>query len=182
MTVNEPSLAKSTDNLPPRRRFLKTSLAVTLGGTAVGAGMCLGPLRRKTPGGVRLTRVATLDALPADGIPRRFQVFAGGFEAWNKLFGKPAGAVFLCRQPDGSLQALNAACPHAGCRVDYEPNRKGYLCPCHKSSFTVEGKLADPQSQALRGLDALKVELREGREIWVHFQDFHPGHAEQYPI
>ncbi len=156
---------------------------VTLGGTAVGAAVCLGPLRRKRHvSGVLLTRVVTLDELPADGVPRSFPIYSSHFEAWNKLFGKPVGAVFLRRMSDGSLQALNAACPHAGCRVGYESDRKGYLCPCHKSSFTMEGKLADPKSQALRGLDELKVELRNDREVWVHFQDFYPGHAEQYPV
>lgn len=129
-----------------------------------------------------LVRVASLDELPSDGIPRSFPVYASGVEVWNKLFGKPVGAVFLRRTVADGLVAFNAACPHAGCRVDYEPGRKGYLCPCHKSSFTLEGKIADPKSQALRGLDGLKVELRDGQEVWVHFQDFHPGHAEQYPI
>ncbi|MEQ2009203.1 MAG: Rieske (2Fe-2S) protein [Limisphaerales bacterium] len=167
---------------PPRRKFLKKSLAVAIGGAAVGAAVCLGPQRRKPPGGVMVARVATLDELPADGVPRSFPVYAGGVEAWNKLFGKAVGAVFLRRTEADGLVAFNAACPHAGCRVDYEPGRKGFLCPCHKSSFTVEGKIADPKSQALRGLDGLKVELRDGREVWVHFQDFHPGHAEQYPV
>ncbi|MBI5799986.1 MAG: Rieske (2Fe-2S) protein [Verrucomicrobia bacterium] len=158
------------------------SLVVALGGAAVGAAVCLGPQGRRPPGGVKVARVATLEELPADGVPRSFPVYATGLEVWNKLFGKPVGAVFLRRMGVDSLVAFNAACPHAGCRVDFEPDRKGYLCPCHKSSFTIEGKLADPSSQALRGLDELKVELRDGREIWVHFQDFHPGHAEKYPI
>lgn len=182
MTVNESSSDPATGGLPPRRKFLKQSLAVAVTGAAAGAAVSLGPWRRQPPGGGRLVRVTTLDELPADGIPRNFPVYASRVEAWNRLFGKPVGAVFLRRTADGTLQALNAACPHAGCRVGYAPDRKGYLCPCHKSSFTVEGKLADPKSQALRGLDELKVELREEREVWVHFQDYYPGHAEQYPV
>lgn len=138
--------------------------------------------RRKDAAGVLLVPVTTLEALPTDGKPREFFIYAHRLDAWNQLFGRPVGTVFLRRTPEGALQAFNGACPHAGCRVRYEVARQGYLCPCHKSTFTVEGKLADTKSEALRGLDALHVELRNEQEIWVHFRDYFPGHAEQYPV
>ncbi len=138
--------------------------------------------RRKDAEGVLLAPVTTLEAVPADGRPREFFVYGHKLEVWNGLFGKPVGTVFLRRTADGTIQAFNGACPHAGCRVRYEVRRGGYLCPCHKSKFTVEGKLADPKSEALRGLDALRVELRNEQEVWVHFRDYYPGHAEQYPV
>src|SRR5438309_4689223 len=43
------------------------------------------------------------------------------------------GAVYLRRTPDGKLQAFNVVCPHAGCFVDFLPERGMYLCPCHNS-------------------------------------------------
>jgi hypothetical protein len=33
-----------------------------------------------------------------------------------------------------------------------------------------------------RGMDALEVEIRNTKEVWVKFQDFQAGHAEKVPI
>jgi Rieske Fe-S protein len=73
-------------------------------------------------------------------------------------------------------------CPHAGCNVDFDSEQGHFLCPCHKSSFTVEGKIDNPDSPSPRGMDALEVEVRGGKEIWVAFQNFQTGRAEKIPV
>ena len=94
----------------------------------------------------------------------------------------PIGAVYLRRTASNQLQAVNVACPHAGCFVDYEPENNSFLCPCHKSKFTVEGRIGNPESPSARGLDDLKVELRNKKEIWVFFQNFQAGRADKVPV
>ena len=186
--LRPPTCVDVPDSSPPgvptgqRRQFLKQSLTVVGCSAAAGTLGIVALRRRKDAEGVLLAPVTTLDAVPADGRPREFFVHANRLETWNELFGKPAGTVFLRRTAEGVLKAFNGACPHAGCRVRFEAQRGGYLCPCHKSTFTVEGKLADPKSEALRGLDELRVEVRNETEVWVAFQDFFPGHAEKYPV
>lgn len=171
-----------------RREFLKKSLAVALGGSALavpaGAGLalCLDPLRREPASPDSFVRVTTLDSLPPDGIPRKFPIHAGRRNAWNNSAGARIGEVFLRRTADGALRAFHAACPHAGCGVDYEMDQGRFLCPCHKSTFAVDGTLADPRSQAMRGLDELTIELRGRKEIWVRFQNFQPGLAEKFLV
>jgi menaquinol-cytochrome c reductase iron-sulfur subunit len=170
-----------------RRGFFKKLLAGALGAllglVPVGAGLTvfLYPLRRRVSGGGRV-RVATLDALPDDGVPRKFPVLASRTDAWNKFSRVPIGAVYLRRTADGKLQAFNVVCPHAGCFVDFLPDRGTFLCPCHQSAFTVDGKIADRSSPAPRAMDSLAVELRNGREVWVKFQNFQAGRAEKIPV
>lgn len=170
-----------------RRGFFKKILAgiigAVLGLVPLGAGLTvfLDPLRRKAAAG-GMVQIATLDALPSDGVPRKFPVLASRTDAWNKFSQVPIGAVYLRREPDGKLQAFNVVCPHAGCFVDFLPDRGSYLCPCHNSTFNVEGKIADRSSPAPRGLDSLEVEVRNGKELWVKFQNFQAGRAEKIPV
>jgi len=123
----------------------------------------------------------TLEALPDDGIPRKFPVLATRVDAWNKFSETPIGAVYLRRTSDGQIQAFNVVCPHAGCFVDFLPDRNQYLCPCHNSAFSVTGAIADRSSPAARGLDSLEVEVRNAKEVWVKFQNFQAGRAEKVP-
>lgn len=169
-----------------RRGFLKRCCAGAIGGALVlvplttGMGLLLEPLRRGAGGG-QLVRVATLDALPADGVPRRFPVVARRVDAWTTFPDSQIGAVFLRRTSDGAIEAFNVACPHAGCFVDFLPAARTFHCPCHNSYFTIEGNVATPSSPAPRPLDSLAVEVRNGNEIWVRFQNFLSGRVAKTP-
>jgi len=171
---------------PDRRGFLKAILSTIIGGVigivpfVSGLIVYLDPLRRKSSATGPL-RVAALDALPPDGIPRKFQVLATRVDAWNRMPDVPVGAVYLRRTADNKVEAFNVVCPHAGCFVDFVPEKGKYHCPCHNSSFTVAGKIADPASPSPRGLDSLEVQVRDGKEIWVNFQNFQAGRAEKIP-
>ncbi len=178
-----PSITAATD----RRGFLKRALAVVIGAVAglipLGAGLAvlLDPLRRKSAG-AGMVRVTTLDALPDDGLPHKFPILATRVDAWNKFAEVPVGAVYLRRTGADKVEALNVVCPHAGCFVDFLPARDCFLCPCHNSTFTLAGRIADRASPAPRGMDTLPVEVRNGKEIWVAFQNFEAGCAEKIPV
>jgi len=177
----------------PRRNFLHALAAVAAGGVALlvplasGVITFLSPVwggRRSNDSGAndkRLVRVATLDALPPDGIPRKFAIIADQVDAWTRRSQVPVGAVYLRRTTDGKVLALNVICPHAGCFVSYRSDRGGYLCPCHDSTFAVNGEINDPKSPSPRDLDTLEVEVRD-QEIWVRFQNFRAGQHEKVPV
>jgi len=139
------------------------------------------PLRRKSAGNGKV-RVTSLEALPDDGVPRKFPVLASRIDAWNKYHEVPIGAVYLRRTSEGKVQAFNVVCPHAGCFVDFLPERGSFLCPCHNSTFAVTGRIDNPTSPAPRGLDSLETEVRDGKEVWVQFQNFQPGRPEKIPV
>ncbi|MBI3850736.1 MAG: Rieske (2Fe-2S) protein [Verrucomicrobia bacterium] len=179
--------APDSTQQPDRRGFFKRAFATVIGiviglvPIASGLTVFFDPLRRKssTSGAIRVT---TLEALPIDGVPRKFPVVASRVDAWNTFTEVPIGAVYLRRTGERTLQAFNVVCPHAGCFVDFLPERGSFRCPCHESTFTADGKIDNPDSPAQRGLDSLKVEIRGNKEVWVEFQNFQAGHAEKLPI
>jgi len=185
-----------------RRSFLVRLTASVVGAVVVifpfaaGLGVLVDPLcrRRRAAGDgpndresdTKFVRVAPLDALPPDGTPRQFALTADVADAWTRAPARRVGSVFLSRDEtaDGAIvRALSSTCPHLGCAVDYEAAAGRYECPCHESSFAIDGKrLSGP---SLRGLDPLKVKLVDtgGRqEVWVAPQRYRTGVAERVPI
>lgn len=175
----------------PRRGFVKQFLAVVTGTIVgivpaiTGLAVFLDPLRkRKSRGGASqdeegFIKVASLDGLLVGGAPRKFSVVDDRSDAWNLFPQESIGLVFLLRSEVNKVQAFNAACPHAGCFVDFLPDRKAYQCPCHDSSFKVDGSIANENSPAARGLDELKVKIKNDTEVWVKFQSFRAGTAQK---
>lgn len=149
----------------------------------VGAGLAvlLDPLGRKVTGTGKVL-VTSLDSLPNDGVPRKFSIVANRVDAWSKLPNAPIGAIYLRRTGDKTVEALNVSCPHAGCFIDYRGATNNFFCPCHNSSFALDGKIADAKSPSPRGMDSLEVEILNDREIWVKFMNFQTGHAEKIPV
>lgn len=171
---------------PERRDFFKKACTVCLGTAtilvpaAAGLSVLLDPLKRKAAAGEKML-ITSLDALPEDGTPQKFAILADRVDAWTQFPDAPVGAVYLRRTGEKTVEALNVVCPHAGCFVDFRTDKKDYYCPCHNSSFAIDGKIADPNSPSPRGLDALEVEVR-GNEIWVLFQNFQTGKSTRVPV
>jgi menaquinol-cytochrome c reductase iron-sulfur subunit len=166
-----------------RRGFLFKALAMLLGAVAylppmlIGVVSFLNPLRQKAQAG-QFMRLATLDALPADGPPLKTTVTMDRVDAWNRSANQPVGAVFLSRIGPNEVRAIHVVCPHAGCFVSYDPGKKSFLCPCHNASFDLEGKRLDAVSNSPRDLDTLECKI-EGSEVWVRFQNFRTGTSDK---
>jgi menaquinol-cytochrome c reductase iron-sulfur subunit len=167
---------------PEKRNFLKKALAVVIAAVtglvpaAAGLMVLLDPLRRKSVQRDKIL-VASLGALPPDGLPQKFRIFAPMQDAWNKYPDAPIGAIYLRRTGEKTVEALNVVCPHAGCFVDFRHAQKDFLCPCHNSTFGLDGRVQDKRSPSPRAMDALEVEIRNGSEIWVRFENFQTGTA-----
>lgn len=152
---------------------------ITLIPAAAGLFVWLDPLRRMRSGTTAgFTRITSLAALRSDGTPRKFTVYADRVDAWTRTPATPVGAVYLRRTGDRSVEALQTICPHAGCFVDYRPDSRDFLCPCHNSTFSIDGAINDPKSPSPRPMDTLPLELREG-EVWVRFESFQAGLTEK---
>lgn len=175
-----------------RRGFLTKSAAllVAAGSLAVpavsGALAVLNPLRLKGAGGEFL-RLAALDTLPGDGTPRKFPVIAERVDAWTRTV-EPIGAVYLRRVGD-KVEGLHVVCPHAGCSIETKEltdeqgaKTPGFICPCHKAIFDLSGKRLGTSSASPRDLDQLEVEVRNGSEVWVRFQNFKLGTPDKVAV
>ena len=175
----------------PRRGFVKQFLAVVIGGlvglapAAVGLATFLNPLRKSVkekqqPDGADADgyyKVAPLGALSET--PQALQIIANRKDAWNTYPKEAIGAVYLQRVGQDGVRAFNAACPHAGCFVDWQSAKHAYRCPCHNSTFAPDGT-RDPQSPSARDLDELATRIEDG-VVFVKFQNFKAGDKEKKP-
>jgi Rieske Fe-S protein len=185
LQMSLPDSAPPSDPPVPRRDFLKSAACVALGGCAIavplGAGIVVlaNPLKAKgVPFSVKLT---PLKALPLNGPPQLFQVVTERRDAWTKFPANAVGAVFLQRTGENEVVAFNASCPHLGCAVEFRQERDAFYCPCHDSEFAKTGEVKG-QSPSLRGLDTLRVEIRDGVDVWVYFENYKMGIAEKISL
>ena len=178
-----------------RRSFFAITAAVVAGSIAVltpiGVGIAafLTPLFRKSKSPE--VRIALLDQVPDDGLPRYFPVVADREDAWTRYPAQRVGAVYLIREAGQETPtAFTAKCPHAGCFIGYTPGAKVFQCPCHTSAFKLNGERVNGDAEvAPRGMDTLPVSIRQAKagdgteiaEVWVEFIDFQTGHKEKIP-
>ena len=197
--MNRPS--ETPDPAPQRRGFMAELLAIAVGGIVSVSGLFsaiwafLDPLtRRPQPPASRgpsrgpegFVRIAAAESVPTDGSSQRFPVIADQLDAWNYTPDQPIGAVYLRRLPDGQVLCLQSTCPHAGCSISPSPEGAAYHCPCHNSSFDLDGnKMSRPgkDNPSPRTMDTLQVSsdmLAQG-EIWIKYEDFYTGIEEKKP-
>ncbi len=140
--------------------------------------------RRRRRGKATATRVvvAQVEQIPdldAGATPLRAPAVAVGIrDAWNRLDSTKLGSVFLGKQR-GALTCLSSACPHAGCGVDFDEKQRQFVCPCHNSTFALDGRRQS--GPAPRDMDRLDVSI-EGDTVYCLFQRFRPATAKKVPV
>ena len=73
------------------------------------------------------------------------------------------GNFFLIRTTDGGFMALYRRCPHLGCMVEWSEDKQRFYCPCHASSFDMNGDfISQPVPKAL---DLFDVRFRDGEVL-----------------
>ncbi len=188
--------ASATSHSPETRRgFFEIGSVIIgailgLGPFLIGLVAFLSPLtrERKVPekyrqpgtGKAGYLRVAAIEALTVGAAPQRFPVIDNQIDAWNFTPGQPVGAVYIERMGPTELRVFNVTCPHAGCSVSCHGT--AYHCPCHNSSFELDGsKLVSSsgrENPSPRNLDDLNYEVTNG-DIWVEFKNFYTGKHEK---
>ncbi len=124
-----------------RRSFLDsfaTALAVGVAGAAAGSiGLFAHPPERRGDG-VDELEVARLSELRKKG----YQTFS---------FGSEPGIVVASGT---KLHALSLVCTHLGCLVEWSPERRQLICPCHRASFDLGGNVLEgPPPRPLRSFE-----------------------------
>jgi len=77
-------------------------------------------------------------------------------EAKDIVFNNTPGV--LINRPDKGLIALSRVCTHLGCLVDYQKDKKRFLCPCHAGIYDLSGNIiSGPPPKPLQQFP-LKVE------------------------
>ena len=88
--------------------------------------------------------------------------------------------VWVVAEDNNKFRVYNAQCTHLGCIVDWHPQQKGWISPCHGGVFAFEdGRVkAGPPPRAL---DSLEYKIEKG-ELVVNFQDFLLGTPDKKSI
>lgn len=67
---------------------------------------------------------------------------------------------FVFVLPQNGNQVLSSVCPHEGCQVVWRDESNQFVCPCHDSFFSADGKRLTGPSQ--RDLDPLPARTKDG--------------------
>jgi len=171
-----------------RRKFIRVatisaSAACGLFPLAAGIPALLDPVTKSfgNAGNVPWSKVAPFVSLPEDGTPAKFEVVQEKVvDAWTTYKDVPVGAVYLTRR-EKDVIAFNLKCPHLGCAIDFRKQSNDYFCPCHNSSFALDGSITTENSPSPRPMDTMETKVEDGY-VWIRFQHFRPNIPEKTPL
>ncbi len=155
-----------------RRRFLKMAvgLASAIFGLALGIPLVsslVGPsLRKKKPHWAKVADIASV----ATGQPLALPFSDVTEEAY--IHEKVIRVVWVIKHSPNDVTVFSPICPHLGCGFDWHPERRLFICPCHGSVYTIDGKAA--AGPAPRPLDTLPHMIDNG-VLYVEWERFQVG-------
>jgi Rieske Fe-S protein len=88
-------------------------------------------------------------------------------DGWRKAVSEKA--IYITKDSQGQLLVLTSICPHLGCTVPWNKEKKEFICPCHGGTFAPDGSRVSGPS--LRGMDTLPTSVENG-QLLVQFQYF----------
>jgi len=171
-----------------RRKFIRVttigiSAACGIFPLAAGIPALLDPVKKNSEESAKVpwSKVAPFASLPEDGSPAKFEVVQETVvDAWTTYKDIPVGAVYLTRKQDEVI-AFNLKCPHLGCAIDFRKQTNDYFCPCHNSSFALDGSVTTENSPSPRPMDTMETKVEKG-QVWIRFQQFRPNIEEKIPL
>jgi len=163
-TIAEPSLQN-------RRSFLGALLAV--GSVFVGALLsvplirfAIFPLIRRTTD-LKNSPVGSLSEFTSLTEPAMRAIQIEQIDGWRKTVSEKI--VYITKDQRNQLSVLTSICPHLGCTVPWNKEKKQFICPCHGGTFSADGSRVSGPSQ--RGMDTLETSVQDG-QLLVRFQYF----------
>jgi menaquinol-cytochrome c reductase iron-sulfur subunit len=92
---------------------------------------------------------------------------------------KVTHSVWVIKHSASEVTVFSPICPHLGCYYEWHPERKEFICPCHGSIYSIDGKVLG--GPAPRSLDTLPHRL-EGGELFVEWEVFKVGIREKMQV
>jgi Rieske Fe-S protein len=116
------------------------------------------PRPRKEQVWVEAGRVTQLELdTPTEVVFRKNRV-----DGWRVTSEKTVALVV--KQSDDAIVAFSPQCPHLGCAVHWVAKQNEFLCPCHASTFSIEGQVLSGPAQ--RSLDRFEAKV-EGDKLFL---------------
>jgi menaquinol-cytochrome c reductase iron-sulfur subunit len=167
------TLKPSPSGMPPESRRSFLGVLLGLGSLLVGALLAvplirfaLFPLLRRTTQ-LKSSPVGELSEFSTLTEPAMRIVQIESLDGWRRAISEKA--VYVTNDSQGQLRVLTSICPHLGCTVPWNKDRKEFVCPCHGATFAADGTRVSGPS--LRGMDTLETSVQDG-ELLVRFQYF----------
>ena len=86
---------------------------------------------------------AMLFVLPRRLRPKTRRLFVGQARDYTdgaiKSVRDLRGTEILVKRTAGGFTAFSSVCPHLGCHVHWDADKKRFFCPCHSGVFDAEG-------------------------------------------
>jgi menaquinol-cytochrome c reductase iron-sulfur subunit len=164
-------LPASGPGLGSRRSFLGVLLG--LGSFFVGGLLsvplirfALFPLLRRTTE-LKSSPVGDLSVFSSVTEPVMRTIQIEQVDGWRRAVSEKA--IYVTKDSQGHLRVLTSICPHLGCTVPWNKEKKQFVCPCHGATFAPDGTRVSGPS--LRGMDTLETSVQDG-QLQVRFQYF----------
>lgn len=169
-------------------RTLAAGVALIVG--APGMRYLLDGFQTSTTTTSEFTRLIRLvDLRP--GCPTLVPVIGQKQDAWVRHEQQIVGRIWLVRDSEGSqtVRALSSVCPHMGCQLQKTAANNGFVCPCHRASFGVDGTRqpdtkTGERNHAPRDLDQLECRVTpddgsDDRWVEVKYERFETGREQR---
>ncbi len=72
--------------------------------------------------------------------------------------------AWVVKRPDNTVVAFGPQCTHLGCPYHWDERKSEFLCPCHNSLFSLEGKVVS--GPAPRPLDRYDLKI-QGNKLLI---------------
>lgn len=147
--------------LPPSRRkfyILLINGIMGLIGVALAVPaaiyLLLPPKARK---GSQWVKTADLSSIPP-GKPTEIAFQRTREDGWQLITEKTT--AWVVKQPNNEVIAFTPICTHLGCAFHWDDASNTFLCPCHTSTFSIDGKVLG--GPAPRPLDRYETKVEAG--------------------
>ena len=101
---------------------------------------------------------ADLSTIPA-GTPTEIAFERKRVDGWKVTTEK--ATAWVVKKPDNEVVAFSPQCTHLGCAYHWDDPSHTFICPCHTSVFSIDGKvLCGP---APRPLDRYMTKIDDGK-------------------
>ncbi len=162
-----------------RRGFLKRAIglmsalvAATLTVPLIG-GIIGSSFRRKKPTWAVVGDISSLVA----GRPTRMKFPLKAEDAYLRQ--TVPHEVWVTRRAPAEVTVFSPICPHLGCHYNWNPEASEFVCPCHGSVYSIDGKVLG--GPAPRHLDTLPWKL-EKDVLSIQWEQFKVGIPEKVRI
>lgn len=132
-------------------------IAAALGAPAV-AYLLVPPSAQEKSDWVEAGSLSQLDT----GVPEEVVFRHNRVDGWKVTSEKTS--AWVVKTGENRAVAFAPWCTHLGCAYHWEMSKQEFVCPCHSSVFSIDGKVVS--GPAPRPLDRFPVRL-EGDKLWI---------------